>query len=88
LLEPWITRVVLTMRTTSACILKGLHEGYALKVFVDRSGRDPDAYHLVSWRVDLDGDEGYLMAQAVGGEHRRPFSHAAVDDLQMDGLIE
>lgn len=76
------------MRTTSARVLKGLHEGYVLMVCVDRGGRNSDAYHLMSWKVEVVEGEAYLSAQSVAKAYQRPFSYAAADDLRMDGLLE
>lgn len=75
------------MRSTSARILKGLHEGFVLQVFVDRGGRDPDTYRLMTWQVDEIEGEPYLRTERAAEGYRRGFSYAAADDLRMDGLI-
>lgn len=75
------------MRSTSARILKGLHEGFVLQVFVDRGGRDPDTYQLMTWQVDEVEGEPYLRTERVAEDYRRGFSYAAADDLGMNGLI-
>jgi hypothetical protein len=77
-----------TRRTTSARILKGLHVSYALKAVVDRASIYPDAFYLMPWKVNIHEGEAYLMAQSTAEEYRKSFSHAAMDDLRMVGLVE
>lgn len=75
------------MRSTSARILKGLHEGFVLQVFVDRGGREPDTYRLMTWQVDEIEGEPCLRTERVAEDYHRGFSYAAADDLGMDALI-
>ncbi|WP_342153279.1 hypothetical protein [Methylorubrum sp. SB2] len=75
------------MRSTSARILKGLHDGFVLQVFVGRGSRDPDTYRFVTWQVDEVEGEAFRRTERVAEGHRRGFSHAAADDLGVDCLI-